>query len=136
MHNTGTALQFGRWSLIACFLDFVFVTQGCLVVSVLISSPIQRLLAAGLLSRDRVPVAEEDLSSVSIIKTPASTVKDTEPELSSLVSTAADMFSSLDISDSATNRRLAGIFCGLELQTKVLQSRRRPLLGFNSCFHI
>ena len=116
--------------------DFVFVTQGCLVVSVLISSPIQRLLAAGLLSRDRVPVVEEDLSSVSIIKTPASTVKDTEPELSSLVSTAADMFSSLDISDSATNRRLAGIFCGLELQTKVSQSRRRPLLGFNSCFHI
>ena len=36
-------------------------------------------------------MAEEDLSSVSIIKTPASTVKDTEPELSSLVSTAADM---------------------------------------------
>ena len=52
-------------------------------------------------------MVEEDLSSVSIIKTPASTVKDTEPELSSLVSTAADMFSSLDISDSATNRRLA-----------------------------
>ena len=129
MHNTDTALQFGLWSLIAYFLDFVFVTQGCLVVSVLISSPIQRLLAAGLLSRDRVPVVEEDLSSVSIIKTPASTVKDTEPELSSLVSTAADMFSSLDISDSATNRRLAGILCGLELQTKVSQSRRRPLLG-------
>ena len=96
------------------FLGFCFRNTGlsrCIGFNLVTNTK----TAAGLLSRDRVPVVEEDLSSVSIIKTPASTVKDTEPELSSLVSTAADMFSSLDISDSATNRRLAGILCGLEL---------------------